>query len=171
MLSCCSLQPGPGPHVPDEAKVALQAQPRLARFFVGSVWVGCEQRRGQSAEALRNVAVESGCRLAGDIDQRARLLGVGANQESDIVLLPRAEGIIGREWQHVGLDYSVNQSACVAGKLAGGHPAQLLERGGAQRSRVLLPVAFSIGQHELGSELKRLEQAAALTNGALKQAL
>ena len=64
----------------------------------------------------------------------------------------------------------MGHAAGIAGEQARGQPAQFLERGRTQRNGVLLPVAFRIGQQELWSELERLKQTAALSDGALKQA-
>jgi hypothetical protein len=62
------LQPPPGPHVPAEAKVALQVELCLLRLFVGGVRISCQHRRRQWPDAVRNVAIERGGRHAGDID-------------------------------------------------------------------------------------------------------
>src|SRR5271169_3393324 len=50
------LQPRPGPHVPAEAEVALEAELRLPRLFVGRVGICCDQRRGKLANAALQVA-------------------------------------------------------------------------------------------------------------------
>jgi hypothetical protein len=64
----------------------------------------------------------------------------------------------------------VDNAAGVAAELACRQPSELLERSRTQRSGVLLPVAFCIGQQELWCELERLKKTAALSYGALKQA-
>src|SRR5450755_409250 len=107
----------------------------------------------------------------GDIQHRTRLLGVRTDQERNIVLLARSERLVGRSWKHIRLDHRMNDPAGIAGEQGSGKLAQFLERARTQRSGILLSVEFCIGQQELWSQLERLKQAAALSNGALKQAL
>ena len=65
ILPGSGLQPRPGPHVPAEAEVALEAELRLPRFFVGRVGICRDQRRGKLADAVLQVAVRTWRRSRG----------------------------------------------------------------------------------------------------------
>src|ERR1035438_10702390 len=125
ILPGSGLQPRPGPHVPAEAEVAFEVEPRLPSFFVGRVGICRDQRRGKLADAVFQVAVERGGRLVGDIHHRTRLLGVRTDQQRDIVLLPRSERLVGRNGKHIGFDHRVAYAAGVAGERSEEHTSEL----------------------------------------------
>jgi hypothetical protein len=76
------------PTCPSRSEIALEPELRLPRFFVGGVGIRRNQRRGKLANAMLQVAIEGGGRVARDIHQRPGLVGVGTDQQRNIVLLP-----------------------------------------------------------------------------------
>jgi hypothetical protein len=74
------------PTVRAEAEIALEAELRLPRLFVGRVRICRNQPRRKLADAAFQVTVERGGGLVRDIHHRPRLVGIGTDQQRDIVL-------------------------------------------------------------------------------------
>src|ERR1019366_4312371 len=80
IFSASGLQSCPGPHVPTEAEVAFEPEPRLPGFCVARMGIRIDQRSWELADAVLQIAGERGRRLMCDIHHRSRLLGVRTDQ-------------------------------------------------------------------------------------------
>ena len=117
-VSGTGLQPCPGPHIPAEAEVAFEVEARLFCLLVGCVGIRRDQRGRQRAEAVLEVAGEGGGFYLRDIHQRTRFVGVGTEEQRDIVLLTCSERFVGRNGKYIRFDDRVNDASGVAGELA-----------------------------------------------------